>query len=66
MSRAAPDALGPNGAFAVMPGNNLWHLARHSYGDGLRYVEIYRANRAKVNDPDKIYPGQLLALPDKS
>ena len=66
MSRAAPDTLGPNGAFAVMPGNNLWHLARHSYGDGLRYVEIYRANRAKVSDPDKIYPGQLLALPDKS
>jgi nucleoid-associated protein YgaU len=66
MRRAAPGELGPGGSFAVVPGNNLWHLARRSYGDGLRYVEIYRANRERIDNPDRIYPGQLLALPDKS
>jgi nucleoid-associated protein YgaU len=66
MRRAAPDELGPGGAFSVVPGNNLWHLARRSYGDGLRYVEIYRANREQIDNPDRIYPGQLLELPGKS
>jgi nucleoid-associated protein YgaU len=66
MRRAGPDEVGPGGALAVVPGNSLWHLARRSYGDGLRYVEIYRANREKIDNPDRIYPGQLLALPGKS
>ena len=64
--RASLAELGPGGAYAIVPGNNLWHLARRSYGDGLRYVEIYRANQAKIEDPNRIYPGQLLTLPDKS
>ena len=65
LRRLAPGELGPNGALAVVPGNSLWHLAQHSYGDGLRYVEIYRANQKKIDNPDLIYPGQLLNLPDK-
>jgi nucleoid-associated protein YgaU len=48
-----------------VPGNSLWHLAQHSYGDGLRYVEIYRANQRKIDNPDLIFPGQLLKLPEK-
>ncbi|HUZ72576.1 MAG TPA: Ig-like domain-containing protein [Stellaceae bacterium] len=63
--RAAPGALGPGSYFAVVPGNTLWHLAQHSYGDGVRYVEIYRANRNKIENPDLIYPNQLLAVPTK-
>jgi hypothetical protein len=66
MRRATLAELGPGGGFAVVPGNTLWHLARRSYGEGLRYVEIYRANRDRVNNPDKIYPGQVLSLPDKT
>jgi nucleoid-associated protein YgaU len=66
MRRAAPDELGPGGSLSVVPGNSLWHLARHSYGEGLRYVEIYRANRQQIDNPDRIYPGQLLELPGKS
>jgi nucleoid-associated protein YgaU len=48
---------------AIVPGNNLWRLAERSYGAGLRYVEIYRANRAQIENPNMIYPGQVLALP---
>lgn len=51
------------GSIVVRPGNNLWLLARGRYGEGARYTVIYAANRAKLKDPAKIYPGQVLALP---
>jgi hypothetical protein len=60
-NRVAP----PEGAVAVdiQPGNNLWRIAQHSYGDGLRYTEIYQANRTQIRDPNLIYPGQIFAVP---
>jgi nucleoid-associated protein YgaU len=60
-SRVAP----PEGQVAVdiQPGNNLWRIAQHSYGDGLRYTLIYQANRTKIHDPNLIYPGQVFAVP---
>jgi len=66
LRRASPGELGGADYLAVVPGNNLWHLARRSYGDGLRYVEIYRANQGEIADPNLIYPNQLLELPGKS
>jgi nucleoid-associated protein YgaU len=66
MRRVSPAEMGGADYLAVVPGNTLWHLARRSYGDGLRYVEIYRANRSEIADPNLIYPNQLLALPGKS
>ena len=62
-TRVAP----PTGAVAVdiQPGNNLWRIAQHSYGEGLLYTEIYQANRTKIQDPNLIYPGQVFAVPGK-
>ncbi|HEX4111292.1 MAG TPA: LysM peptidoglycan-binding domain-containing protein [Stellaceae bacterium] len=50
----------------VQPGNSLWRIARRSYGRGIRYVEIYHANKTKITNPSRIFPGQLLQLPGKS
>ena len=47
----------------VQPGNSLWRLARRSYGEGLRYTEIYEANKDQIRNPDLIYPGQVFVLP---
>jgi hypothetical protein len=47
----------------VQPGESLWRLARESYGTGVRYTVIYQANQGQIRDPDKIYPGQVLAVP---
>jgi len=47
----------------VQPGNSLWRLARRSYGEGLRYTEIYQANKDQIRNPDLIYPGQVFVLP---
>jgi nucleoid-associated protein YgaU len=62
-TRVAP----PEGQVAVdvQPGNSLWRIAQHSYGDGLRYTLIYQANRTKIRDPNLIYPGQVFAVPSK-
>lgn len=65
LRRAAPGEIGEGNYLAVVPGNTLWHLALRSFGEGVRYVEIYRANRERIENPDRIYPGELLALPAK-
>ena len=62
--RAAALAGLPDGQVAlVQPGNSLWRLARKTYGSGLRYTEIYEANKGQIRDPDLIYPGQVFVLP---
>lgn len=47
----------------VQPGNNLWRIARATYGRGARYTVIYQANRDQITDPNRIFPGQVFALP---
>ena len=59
---ALPDSTGAD-VVVVKPGQNLWLLARHSYGAGTRYTIIFEANRNQISDPDLIFPGQVLQLP---
>ncbi len=47
----------------IQPGNNLWTIARHSYGSGVHYTHIYEANQGQIADPHLIYPGQIFVLP---
>jgi nucleoid-associated protein YgaU len=49
--------------YLVKRGNNLWWIARQTYGEGVRYTAIYGANRDHIHDPNLIYPGQLFKLP---
>jgi nucleoid-associated protein YgaU len=56
----------PAGAVTVQPGHNLWTLARMHYGSGVLYTQIFTANRELIGDPNLIYPGQILTLPDGS
>lgn len=53
-----------DGVVTVQPGNNLWTIARTHLGSGVRYSQIFTANRELIRDPDLIYPGQILNLPD--
>ena len=50
----------------VQPGQNLWRIARQSYGQGTRFTIIYMANRDQIRDPNRIYPGQVFAMPPRS
>ncbi len=47
----------------IQPGNNLWRIARQSFGRGVLYTLIYEANRNQIADPDLIYPGQIFVMP---
>lgn len=47
----------------VEKGDTLWAIAEKTLGSGARYNEIFEANRPMLTDPDKIYPGQVLRIP---
>jgi nucleoid-associated protein YgaU len=57
-----PDAVA-NGHIVIVPGQNLWLIARHVYGHGTLYTLIYNANAKQIRDPNLIYPGQAFSLP---
>jgi nucleoid-associated protein YgaU len=48
----------------VRAGDTLFSLARHYYGDGDRFVDLYRANRGTLKSPDALEPGTVLVIPD--
>ena len=47
----------------VEKGDNLSAIAKKTLGSANRYMEIFEANRPMLSDPDKIYPGQVLRIP---
>ena len=44
-------------------GDTLWRIAEKVYGDRTKWPLIYQANRDKIQDPNKIYPKQVLKIP---
>ena len=50
----------------VEKGDTLWKVAEKAYGKGKgpKYEVIFEANRPMLSHPDKIYPGQVLRIPD--
>jgi nucleoid-associated protein YgaU len=61
---APAGAAGSVRSVTVQPGHNLWTLARVHYGSGVRYTQIFTANRDQIRDPDLIYPGQIFTVPE--
>jgi nucleoid-associated protein YgaU len=47
----------------VSRGDSLWRISRFTYGSGMRYAVVYKANRNQIANPDRIYPGQIFVLP---
>ncbi|SFV35668.1 Nucleoid-associated protein YgaU, contains BON and LysM domains [Devosia crocina] len=52
------------GKAIIRRGDNLWTIARRTYGEGIRYTTIYQANSGRISDPNRIYPGQVFDLPN--
>ena len=59
---AAEPAAGPS-TVTVQPGFTLWRIASENLGDGVRYVQVFEANKDQIRDPDLIYPGQVFTIP---
>ena len=60
-----PTALA-NGHVVIVPGQNLWLIARAAYGHGNLYTLIYDANAQTIHNPDLIFPGQGFAIPKQA
>lgn len=59
-----PDLSAPADQVVVQQGESLSEIAQERTGDADRWVALYDANRDVVgDDPDLIYPGQVLVLP---
>jgi nucleoid-associated protein YgaU len=48
----------------VEKGDTLWAISEKAYGNGSKYELIFEANKPMLTHPDKIYPGQVLRIPD--
>jgi len=49
--------------YEVQSGDSLSKIAKAQYGDAMKYPVIFEANKPMLEDPDKIYPGQVLRIP---
>ncbi|MBO9453751.1 peptidoglycan-binding protein LysM [Paracoccus sp. R12_1] len=47
----------------VKKGETLSGIAKQHLGSANKYHAIFEANRPMLSDPDKIYPGQVLRIP---
>lgn len=50
--------------YTVVKGDSLWRIALDNLGSGLKWTDIYEANKDQIKDPNLIYVGQKLVLPD--
>jgi nucleoid-associated protein YgaU len=48
----------------VKSGETLGKIAKHYYGDAMKYKEIFAANSDILKNPDLIHPDQELIIPN--
>jgi len=62
MTTAVPE---PEAKFhTVQSGESLSLIAKKYYGNPMKYTVIFEANKPLLTNPDKIYPGQSLRIPE--
>jgi nucleoid-associated protein YgaU len=50
--------------YTVQSGDTLWKISEQVYGNGSKYMKIFEANTGLLENPDRIFPGQKLVIPD--
>ena len=63
LSLAVPAAAAD---YTVQKGDSLWKIAQEKLGSGYKWNEIYEANKESIQDPNRIYMGQVLHIPDNA
>lgn len=61
---AAPEAAAEGRTYTVQSGDTLWKISQEMYGNGSKYMKIFEANTPMLENPDRIFPGQVLNIPD--
>ncbi len=54
-----------HGIHTVQPGESLSKIAKTHLDDAGRYMDIFNANKDKLQDPNLIHPGQQLVIPNR-
>ena len=49
--------------YTIEQGDTLSAIAQRVYGKAKYWRQIHEANRAEIDNPDRIYPGQVITLP---
>ncbi|WP_287200352.1 LysM peptidoglycan-binding domain-containing protein, partial [Mesorhizobium sp.] len=62
----APKLEHADSAVIIRRHDTLWQISRRVYGQGMRYSTIYLANQDQIRNPDRIWPGQVFKVPEKS
>lgn len=52
--------------YTIESGDSLSKIAQEFYGDAQKYNVIFDANREVIKDPNKIYPGQKIRIPENA
>ena len=61
---AATGANAEGKLHVVRAGESLSTIAKSELGDIALWPILYRANRDRIKDPTRIYPGQELTIPE--
>jgi LysM repeat protein len=56
----------PARRYTVRTGDTLSSIALRFYGSRARWPLIYQANKSVIKNPDSIFPGEVLTIPDKA
>ncbi|MBD9437897.1 LysM peptidoglycan-binding domain-containing protein [Pseudoxanthomonas sp. PXM03] len=51
--------------YTVEKGDTLSKIAKEHLGSANAWKQIFEANRDVIDDPDRIFPGQVIKLPPK-
>jgi len=65
-AEAAGELVPTGQSVIIRRGDTLWQISRRVYGQGVKYTTIYLANEEQISDPDRIWPGQVFAVPDEA
>lgn len=50
--------------YTVQEGDSLSKIAESEYGDANKWEQLFEANKQVIEDPDLIYPGQKIRVPE--
>ena len=62
-SEPTPEEAPASTFYTVQSGDTLGAIAQAHYGNAGKYMTIFEANQPMLEDPNKIYPGQVLRIP---
>jgi nucleoid-associated protein YgaU len=51
-------------SYTIKSGDSLSKIAKQQYGNAADWQKIYQANRDTIKDPNMIYPGQTIKIPE--